>query len=211
MASGRPFRMRDETPFARVDAAGAPALAAPPGLRVGRLAPSWRAAVLVLAVASLAASALAVHLLLPAWWERLAGLVALYVLTPVGKEALIPLAETAMGVPALAAALLFLLVDVAFCLATMLVVPVERLARVARAAERLRVRVSGSRVARRGLAFGLWAVLMLPVHSGGAVLGTLAGRGLGLGRGATFAAVLGATAARFGLVLLAWWGFLLWA
>lgn len=111
---------------------------------------------------------------------------------------------------ALFAAWLLLMVDVCVCLFCLRAVPVERLLarfpRVGRRVERLGERVRGSRLARRGLATALWGALVLPFHSGGAIFGTLGGRVLGLPRPAVFAAVVGAVAARFGVVLLATYG-----
>lgn len=140
---------------------------------------------------------------------------ALYLVTPLGKELWIPLAPVQFGLPPIYAAGLLLAVDTAVCLFFLLALPFEALlARVpwaGRALARLATRVRASRLARRSLAAALALALLVPIHSGGAIFGTLTGRALGLPPAATFAAVVGAVALRFGAVLLALHGYLAWA
>lgn len=135
--------------------------------------------------------------------------------TPIGKEAWIPLADTQLGLPAAYAALLLLLVDAAVCMFFLDAVPAKtlaaRLPRVGRGIARLADRVRDAPAAQRSLAAALALALMLPIHSGGAILGTLGGRSIGLPRVATFLAVTTAVAVRFGVVLLAYEGWLAWS
>lgn len=138
-------------------------------------------------------------------------LVLLYLVTPVAKEAWIPLAQMQLGLPAPFAAALLLCVDAAMCLFVIFAVPLEKFTRLVPKVERMGEKVRDSRLARRGLAVALAGVIMLPFHSGGAILGSFAGRLLGLPPGATFAAVVGGVAVRFAVVLAAYEGWRLLA
>lgn len=136
----------------------------------------------------------------------IAALVAAYMVTPIAKEAWVALAPVTFGVPAPLAVVVLLAAESAVVGVVLLAFPAERLARFAPRIDKLTTRVRESRLARRSLGGALALVIALPFHSGGAILGTLAGRALGLPRLTTYAAVIGGIGARFLVVLLAYLG-----
>lgn len=144
---------------------------------------------------------------LVAWVLVCAKLVAAYMVTPLAKEAWVALAQPLFGVPAPVAVLLFLAAESCVVLAVLFAFPIEWLAaKFAPRIRRFEERVRASNLARRGLAVALGGVIALPFHSGGAILGSLAGRALGLPRLHTYLAVLGGMATRFLVVLVAYMG-----
>lgn len=137
-------------------------------------------------------------------------LVVAYVATPVGKEAWVAAAPIVLGVPALAAAALLLSFEACVCLGVLHLLPIDRVLarfpRLARSRDRLKERILASRLARHGLPVALGGLLALPFHSGGGIAGSATGRAIGLTRPAVFAAVVGAVALRFIVVLSAYYG-----
>lgn len=138
----------------------------------------------------------------------IAALVAAYMVTPVAKEAWIALAPVTFGVAAPVAFVVLLAAEATIVTLVLVAFPAERLARLAPRIERVTTRVRESRLARRSLGGALAVAIALPFHSGGAILGTLGGRAMGLPRVVTFCAVLGGIAARFSVVLLGYLGWI---
>ncbi|HUR69246.1 MAG TPA: small multi-drug export protein [Candidatus Thermoplasmatota archaeon] len=165
----------------------------------------WR---IVPGLAFAAGIALLVFVAARGWFIPSAKLAVAYFVTPLAKEAWVAAAEPIFGLPAPYAVFLLLCVEASVVLVVLLAFPVERLARFAPKVARFEARVRASRLARRGLALALAAIIALPFHSGGGILGTLAGRALGLPRWHTFFAVLGGIAVRFLVVLAAYEGYL---
>jgi hypothetical protein len=153
-----------------------------------------------------ALAALAVLVLARAWFAPLGKLVAAYMVTPLAKEAWVALAQPLFGVPAWLAVLALLATESLVILAVLLAFPVEKLAKLAPRIERVEQRVRASPLARRGLAVALAGIIALPFHSGGAILGSLVGRALGLPRLHTYLAVISGIGARFVVVLVAYYG-----
>lgn len=133
-------------------------------------------------------------------------LVAAYMVTPIAKEAWIALAEPAFGVPPALALVVLLGVESIVCVVVLYAFPIDRLAKLAPKIQKFEERVRASRLARRGLGVALAGIIALPFHSGGAILGTLGGRALGLPRLTTYFAVIGGIAIRFLVVMLGYLG-----
>ncbi|HEX2022211.1 MAG TPA: small multi-drug export protein [Candidatus Thermoplasmatota archaeon] len=169
---------------------------------------SWTAALPAFALAALVAGA--VLLLAPERFWPSARLVGLYLVTPLGQEVWLLLAREQFGFGPVYAAGLLLAVNASVCLFFALAVPAERLAArlpfVGRRVARFEAKVRASRSAERSLALALAVLVALPIHSGGAIVGSLAGRLLGLRPPWIVAAVLGAVALRFAAVLAALYG-----
>lgn len=174
-----------------------------------RVRPSWTLPVASLALAALVA--LAVLLLLPQYWWSSVRLVLLYLVTPAGQEVWIPLGRVAFGLPT--ALVVALLLGVNASVALMACgIPVDaalaRLPRVGARIARFEEKVRKRRAARRSLALALALVVALPIHTGGAILGSFAGRALGLSPWRAFAAVMTGVAVRMLVALAALQGFL---
>lgn len=164
-----------------------------------RLAPSL---VLGLAVG------LAVLLFYPSIFLRATELVVLYAVTPLGQEAWLILGHNApFSLSYGFVAFLLWSVSAAQVLFVALVLPVDkvmaRLGRLGRRVVRFEAKVRASRFASTSLALALAVVVALPIHLGGALVGTFAGRLLGLRWHQTAIAVMAAVTLRFALALLA--------
>lgn len=154
--------------------------------------------------------ALTILVALPQYWWPSVRLVLAYLVTPVGQEIWLPLGHVEFGLPIPLVAALLLLVNASVALMAC-GLPVEDLlrkvprvgARVARFGEKVR----NHRLARRGLAVALAVVIALPIHTGGAVVGSLAGRFVGLSPMRAFAAVMAGVSIRLLVALLAVQGF----
>lgn len=161
------------------------------------------------AVAGAAAVALAAAALLPrAWWLSTAGLAAAYVTTPVGKEAWIPLAEYVFGLPPWYAGLVVVGINALFCAGALALLRIERIPRL-----RARVDAFAERITRRGfrrpwMVALLAAAVALPFHSGGAVVGSVAGRLAGLTNLQAAVGVLGGVVVRTAAVVALTYGWL---
>jgi hypothetical protein len=156
-----------------------------------RITPSFAVA----GVTALALFLAAPHLWIPAFKLTLA-----YLVTPIAKELWLCLGTSQFGLPRPLTALLLILINLSFSLFFALAIPVEslvrKLPRIGRKIARFEERVHGNRYAQRGLSLALFVVVALPIHSGGAILGSLGGRALGLTWWRTVLAVAGANAAR---------------
>lgn len=135
--------------------------------------------------------------------------VAVYVGTAGGPGVAVP-AGLALGLPVAYVCVLLWAVDVAFSLLFALAIPVEavkrRIPRVARGVARLHARIARTRSARWSLVAAVAFWVGLPIHSGGAIVGTVAARACGLPAPVTVATVSGAAAVRMLAWALAWTG-----
>ena len=148
----------------------------------------------------------------PRAFVHVAEMMALYLLTPVGQEAWLLLGHNRFGFAYWEIALLLFGLNAVFALFFCYSVPYEalvaRLGFLGRRIRRFERRVHDSRAARRSVEAGLFVVLLLPFHSGGSILGSLAGRSLGLDWKPTFVAVMAAIGIRFAAALLLVYGYL---
>ena len=137
-----------------------------------------------------------------------------YVFTPVGKEAWLAAGETDLDLPLAYVVVLLWLVEASVALFFALVPPVERilerLPRLGRRVARWEARIHASRSAQYGLGAGLALLVATPIHSGGAILGPVVGRSLGLWWYQAYAAVMVGTTIRFAAVAGAIAAFLRW-
>jgi uncharacterized membrane protein len=157
-----------------------------------------------------AAVALVVALVFPSRFLATVGFSLAALATPVGQEVWLVLGPQRFHLPLVYVAAILAAINLSLCLFFALAFPIqrlmERLPRLGRRIARFEARVQRSRYAQSGLAVALGVVVALPVHSGGAVLGSLAGRALGISWPRTVAAVLGGILVRLGAAFLIVYG-----
>lgn len=153
-----------------------------------------------------------IYVVYPHLWERSVLLVANYLVTPIGQEAWIPLGHEMFGLSYLYIAALLFLVNVSVVLFFGLGVPVEALVKaipwIGEKVEAFEYRVRETRAARLGVTAALGVVCAVPIHSGGAIIGSMAGRTLGLPRRNVVVGVLAGIGVRFIGALLVVYGLL---
>lgn len=162
----------------------------------GRI-PLWAFPLASILLAGLAASG--ILLFAPQWWAASAGLAAAYLVTPLGQEVWLGLGQVLFHLPLALVALLILIVNCCVslvCVAVPLEALVARLPRLGGRIARFEARVRSHRAARRGIAVAVAVLIALPFHSGGAILGSLGARALGLTPGRAFLAVATGVATR---------------
>lgn len=156
--------------------------------------------------------ALAVLLLTPAYFVETVEFALLALVTPIGQELWLVAAPARFGLPLPFVAAILLAMNLSLSLFFALALPMERLIaripRVGRRVARFEARIRRSRFFRRGVATALAVIVMLPFHSGGAVLGSLAGRSLGLPWRTTVAAVMAGVVVRLGALTAVAYGVL---
>lgn len=184
----------------RIEPRDAPALA-----RWVDRAWQWR---LLPPVGLAAAVAVLVFVFLNPWFVDTVKLVIGYQLTPVGKEVWFAAGTAGLDLPLWYVFAILLLVEASVSLFFALVPPVERLlARLPRIGSRVlewERRIRASRSGQYGLATGLAVLVMLPIHSGGSILGPLVGRSLGLHWYQAYGAVMLGTLVRLAAVAGLW-------
>lgn len=136
---------------------------------------------------------------------RIAALVGTYLVTPLGQEAWLVAARSLAGLSTIEAALILFWVSAVQALVFGLGVHtehlVERIPRLGHRVRRFNHRVRARPRAQRNLGLALFVGVLLPIHSGGAILASIGGRVLGLSGLQTVTAVLGAIAIRFAVAV----------
>ena len=124
-----------------------------------------------------------------------------YLLTPIGQEAWLITGPTLFQRTVWEILLFLFAIDTAVaCFFVYGVDPaalVRRFPKVGRRIERFHAKVAQSKLARIGLPLALAVILLMPVHTGGAVIGSITGSTLGLQKPVTLTCVLVPILVRF--------------